>query len=218
MILAILDTETGGLDPKKDPLLEVAVCLWSVEHRAITGCWSAIVASETNDAEAINHIPAAMLPNGAPYERVCERLRKYASASDVVVAHNAAFDQGFLPDLGRPWVCSKTDIKWPNSEQGAKLVVTALDHGVAVAHAHRAIDDVLTLARLFERVAEKHDIKALIARGMRPKAEFLSLAPFEQKDVVKENGFKWFAKERQWRRTMAIEDAKGLPFMVSRIS
>jgi hypothetical protein len=49
---------------------------------------------------------------------------------------------------------------------------------------------------------------------MRPKVRCHSLAPFEQKDVVKSFGFRWSPEQKVWWRVMPFEDAEQLPFKV----
>lgn len=102
---------------------------------------------------------------------------------------------------------------WPKVGGGESLVVTDLAHGVAVTSAHRAIHDCLLLARLFEAVTDIDERLAIaLARSRQPKARFVSLAPFAQKEVVKEHGFKWDGAAKEWWRVMPIQDAANLPF------
>jgi len=191
--LLILDTETSGLDPAKDVLLEVGAIRWSITYACVLSAWSTLVQAEKNDAEKVNRIPTAALANASPREVVFGLLKQLAGKSDAIVAHNAEFDRSFLPELGKPWVCSMEDIPWPDAKPGgfSSVVALALANDIAVAQAHRALTDCFLLARLFERMVEKGvDVRALIQHGLRPKATFVSLAPFEEKDKVKAHGFK----------------------------
>lgn len=218
--LLLLDTETSGLDPKKDPLIEVACANWSLEHRCMLSCWSALVSGSRNDAEAVNGIPAAALSKGPSAARVYERLIASSSVCDVVVAHHADFDRAFVPELNRPWVCSMEDIQWPGAKPGGytSLIDLALANGLGIATAHRALSDVLLLARVFERMLEKGvDVRALLERGLRPKGTFLALTSYEEREITKANGFKWKPETKQWVRRMAIEDAAALPFKTRRL-
>jgi DNA polymerase-3 subunit epsilon len=218
--ILILDTETSGFDPAKDPLVEVACSRWSLKHGCVLDAWSTLVQGGKNGAEHVNGIRPESLADGMPFHNAMKVVMHKASMVDVVVAHNASFDRGFLPDLGKPWVCSMDDIEWPKAKEGgfSSVVYLALANGLAVMEAHRALTDVLLLARLFERMIEKDvDLQAMFARAMRPKAEFLSLAPFKENDKVKAHGFRWFAEEKQWRRRMFIEDVGALPFEVRQL-
>lgn len=222
--LIITDTETQGLDPAKHAAIEVAVAVWSVPHRTMTACYSTLIRADGNEAEAINRIPAVALGFAAPPEyawRAVGAFIEKAHKASAFVAHRASFDRSFYPKElanSREWICSKYDIEWPRSKPGASLVEVALAHDVAIAVNHRALADVLLLCRVFERCAELgYDIDAMIARAMRPKATFVSLAPFEEKEAVKAAGFSWIPDRKVWERTMAIEDAAKLPFKVREI-
>ena len=218
--ILIIDTESSGLDPLVDHLVEVACIQWSVTHACALTCWSALVQASSNAAEAINGIPAAALSAAQEARVVFEVLKQGAENCDVIVAHNATHDRNFLPPLGKPWVCSMEDIQWPGAKPGGftSVIDLALANGLAVLSAHRALSDCLLLSRLFERMVEKGvDVQAMMARAMRPKGLFVSLAPFAQKDVVKAHGFKWFGEDKEWRRRMFLDDVAALPFKVRQL-
>jgi DNA polymerase-3 subunit epsilon len=218
--ILLVDTETTGLLPSEGAvMIEAAAILWSVRHSCILSCWSDLAANPTNEAEAINHIPAAALEGARPRERLVATVQAMASKADIVIAHRAEFDRQFLGDLGKPWVCSKFDIAWPESKLGDGLVFVAIAHGVPVTGAHRALTDCLLLARLFERVAERgHDMQAMFARAMRPKATFRALVSYDDRQLAKDAGFQWDGAAKTWTRTMAIEDAEALGFRTERVS
>lgn len=204
------------MDPAKDVAIEVAVSLFDLKHAQTVASFASLIRGDSNAAAEINGIPAAMLPEAREPDRVWSAVRWVIDPAEVIMAHNAAFDRQFTPDLQKPWVCSEEDIAWPGSVKGGRggsLSHLALRLGLGVASAHRAMADVDTMARIFTRLAEKgHDLEAMIRYGMRPKAMFHSLAPFEQKDIVKNAGFRWDADRKIWWRRMAVEDAAALPF------
>lgn len=225
----IVDSETTGLDAKRDYAIEVGCVLWSVEHRSVIEAWSTLIAGPNgNPAEAINGIPASALTDAADAVVVKVRLLEFAGRADAIVAHSADFDRAFLAPIADvlPWICSCNDIEWPGARiaanveparerPGQSLVALCLAHGLGVSHAHRALTDCLLLARLLERVAEMgHDVEAMLTRGLRPKATFQALVSFDDKDKAKAAGFKWVPETKMWLRRMAVEDAKALPFQV----
>ncbi len=217
---AILDTETTGLDPNVDRTIEVAVMLFDVKHAQPVASFSSLIKGEaSNNGFEANGIPAAMLPDGREAERVWAAARWIIEPAQIVIAHNADFDQQFCPDLGKSWVCSENDIKWPGRARGHSLVHLALSLGLGVANAHRAAADVDTLARILTRLAELgHPLEPVLLHAMRPKVMCHSLAPFEQKDVVKAQGFRWDGDRKVWWRKMPLEDAETLPFRVRVVS
>jgi len=222
--ILFLDTETTGFDHEKDAVVEVAYALWSVPHRSMIDCRSFLIDSgQPNAAEHVNRIPDAMIRNhGRDWGSAQEDTARAISRADIVVAYNAEFDRGWFDEKVaevRPWVCACDDIEWPTKTKSRSLIDVAIGHDVGVVHAHRAMSDVMLLVRLFESVARHGaDIEAMLVRAMRPKARYLSLAPFSQKDEVKAAGFHWIddGREKGWFRNMAIEDAETLPFGVTR--
>jgi len=215
--VAILDVETTGLNPSTDRCIEVAVMLYDLERASPVASFASLIQGEAaNAAQYANGIDPVLLPDARPADTVWRAVRWLIAPAQAVVAHRASFDSQFVPDLGKPWVCSKTSIRWPDKKRGDHLVQLALSLGLGVASAHRAMADVDTLARILTRVAEMgHCLPDLFADAMRPKVRLYSLAPFEQKDVVKSHGFLWDPSKKVWWRDMPPEDADELPFQVS---
>lgn len=212
----LLDTETSGLNPEKDVTIEVAVTLFDVKFAQPVASYASLISGDRNEARDVNGIPPEMLPEAYEEEVVWRAVRWLGSRAQVIIAHHAEFDRKFCPDLGKNWICSEEDIQWPGSQKGGRggsLSQLALRLGLGVSSAHRASVDVDTLSRILTRLAkEGNDLQAMLVYAMRPKGEFHSLAPFEQKDVVKGEGFRWDPDKKIWWRRMAIEDAAKLPF------
>lgn len=215
----IIDTETTGLDPLKDAVIEIGCVLYSVAHQTTLTQFSTLVQHDSNSAEAVNRIPAAAVADTLFDPIYGEIFRAMIRQADVFVAHGAEFDQSFLPQwTQKKWVCSRFDFRWPHqSREGESLVSLALNHGIGVASAHRALTDCQLIAALFDRMA---DLPSMFAQAMRPKALFQALVSFDDKDKAKERGFLWQqpgAPIKSWTRRMAIEDAATLPFKTIQI-
>jgi DNA polymerase III subunit epsilon len=220
----ILDTETSGLEDDA-PVIEVGAILYSVENQCTLQELSTLLPALTNAAESINRIKLGALSEIELTRSVSfalETLFAMSKAADVYVAHNAEFDNKkvcgdtrFLPLASRPWLCTMADFKWPlaTKEQGS-LINIALDHGIGVASAHRALADCRLIAALFDRM---EDLPSMFQTAMRPKALFQALVPFERKDEAKAAGFKWNGTDKTWTRQMAIDDAATLAFPVRRL-
>jgi len=214
--IAILDVETGGLDPAKDPCIEVAVIVYDIVAAASVSSFSSLIRAYGNEAFNVNRIPVELLVEAPLAEIVWRRVAAIVEQTDVFVAHRASFDSSFTPEplrSSRPWVCSKFEIDLPDSKPGDGLVHAALAHGVAIATAHRAMADCETVSRLLTRVSERKNLQELFERAMRPRKLFVSFAPFDQKDAVKQAGFSWDDPiVGQWSRSMPPEDVAALPF------
>jgi DNA polymerase-3 subunit epsilon len=218
----ILDVESTGLSPATDRVIEVGAILYSLQHATVLAALSSLVQSDSNAAEAINRIPASALIAAPDAKRAWLPVLALADKADILVAHSAEFDRSFSPPelQSRAWVCSKNDIAWPKQTRpGPSLVALALEHDLGVAVAHRALADCDLIARLFTRSRELGaDLQAMLERAMRPKAEFVALVSFEEKDKAKLAGFAWQAETKTWRRRMAREDAAQLGFKVREVA
>jgi DNA polymerase-3 subunit epsilon len=223
----IVDTETTGLDPAVDRVIEIGAILYSLEAASPLACVSYLLRSEnaTNPAASVNRIPEAALRyvDHLDVQPLAFRLLdEMAKSAACILAHNAAFDRSFLAGLGyfpdRPWICTKEDLAWPRqSKPGASLVVLALDHDLGVAYAHRALADCDLIARLLTRCHELgHDLPAMLERAARPKLTYRALVDYKRRELAKAHGFQWQPDAQIWARRIAPEDveALALPFGV----
>jgi len=226
-LVLLVDTETTGVD-ESARCIEIAAMLYNVPHAAPVRSFSSLIRAEENPAEKVNRIPAALLREAPRPEPVWNRFFEMVPWADAIVAHNADFDQRFVPHTDsslhqKPWICSMNDLAWPMANRpGESLVSLALAHGLGVAHAHRAMADVELLGRLLTRASEMGtDLDSFLARGLRPKAMFAVLENDyneERNALAKAHGFAWDRiVPRRWARKMAIEDAERLPFRVQRV-
>ncbi|MEB3260754.1 MAG: 3'-5' exonuclease, partial [Cyanobacteriota bacterium] len=119
--LLILDTETTALRPEDGDCIEVGAVLFAVASRAVLTQVSFLLPCATNDAEAINGIPAAVSQLAQPWREALHCFLAMVARADAILAHNAAFDRqwfgrGELPALDKPWICSMEDIRWPREK------------------------------------------------------------------------------------------------------
>jgi DNA polymerase-3 subunit epsilon len=215
MKIAILDTETQGLDASQHKCIEVAVMLFDLAYAQPVASFASLIRSNSNEAVHINGIPSEMLAHAHDPDIVWRNVRWLIEPAQAIVAHRAEFDQQFCPPLDRPWVCSKTDLRIPGHRMGDSLVQLALSLGLGVASAHRAMADVDTLARILTRVSEMgHDLEEMFVLAMRPKKRFVAVVSYEMRQAAKDAGFLWDGDRRQWWRMMPPEDAEALSFRV----
>jgi DNA polymerase-3 subunit epsilon len=215
----IIDTETTGSDTSKDRVIEIGAVLYSVTAQSTLFQLSALYSAESNPAEHINGISMAAIAAAMEVTFDARRLLlDMFTASDVVVCHNGLdFDRVFLgpPFDTKPWLDTKRDFCWPKGRPGMSLVDLALCHGIGVASAHRALTDCQLIAALFDRMT---DLQGMFAVAMRPKAMFRALVEYDDRQLAKDAGFQWDPTRKIWTRSMAIDDAKALPFLVKELA
>ena len=218
--ILILDTETSGLDPAAHACLEVGAILFDVASRSVLAQQSFLLPVDTNAAEPINRIPAAVTRLPQPWSEGLRWFQHLAEAADVLVAHNAAFDRqwfgrGALPPLERPWLCSMEDIRWPADRQlrsRPSVRDLALAYGVPVWAAHRALTDCIYLAEVFARC---DDLETLLIRGLEPRRLVRARVSFEERHQAKEAGFRWNDPIKgAWTRRLSERECSELTFPV----
>lgn len=224
-VIAIVDLETTGLDPKVDRVIEASWAYVDVETAKVVSIHSRLFKAETNAAESVNGIPLSLLSAfGGVRDPIIlsDDLDASACAGTppllAILAHNAAFDSQWGVFEGAPWVCTKDDVEWPCIGPGKKLIEVALAHGVGVVSAHRAFADVLTLCLTLERAHEKAPLKDLLAKAMTPRKTFAALVSYDDREKARAAGFSWKPSSKQWVRRMAVADVPNLPFKAVEVS
>jgi DNA polymerase-3 subunit epsilon len=211
----ILDCETTGLVPPTDRAIEVAVILYDLQLATPLASYSSLIRSPDNAAESINQIPVAVLTAAPEAADVWRRIGVYLEHADVVLAHRADFDRSFTPEPYaslRTWCCTKFHVSWPHGKLGDHLVQLALAHGLGVVHAHRAMSDCDTIARILTRVAETTPLVPLLVHAMRPRSKVVALTTYDERELTKSAGFAWNPKSKVWWGELAADQLAALPF------
>jgi DNA polymerase III subunit epsilon len=220
--ILILDTETTGLNPVDGAVVvELAAILFDVELRDVVAQCSVLLPSATNDAEHVNRIKPK-LTRSAPKVMAPMLKAFYAMAheADYAVAHNADFDRkwfgdgGSLPALELRWICTMDDVKWPrNTKRGRPSVVSlALDYGVPVWSAHRALTDCVYLAEVMKR---EPDLTRLLIEALEPRKVYVAMLPYEKRQQCKDAGFVWDQiVPKAWAKKLRPSEAEQLEFPV----
>jgi exodeoxyribonuclease X len=156
----VVDTETTGLDPAACKVVSVAG-VWVRPGTGVLRKECFLVDPGVPippEASAVHHIVDRHV-QGAPL--LAQVLPTFQGTDfDAYVAHNAAFDFGFLPDRGRPVLCTLRLAKklWPGlPRHGNQYLRYALGLEVPEAEglpAHEALADALVTSRLLLRQLE----------------------------------------------------------------
>ena len=215
----IIDTETTGIDPATSTVIELGAVLYSVKHQTTIAQFSSLYHAPDNPCEHINRIPASAVRESVNQFESSDSsqslLGNFADSADAYVAHNAKFDQSFLGWNDKPWLCTCFDFNWSKANrQSGSLVNLALEYGIGVSSAHRALTDCQLIAALFDRC---ENLQEMIALASRPKAVFVAMVSYDDRQLAKDAGFKWNGQTRTWTRQMVIEEASELEFPVKQI-
>lgn len=225
MEILVIDTETTGLDPKNDYLIEIAAILWSVNYKSILIQVSTLISYSqeiVNPAEPINKISPALLEKKIPYQSALGLINMMSHSAKYICAHNANFDKEFCKKaigLEIPisnWIDTQ-DIRYPKSKysQGTGLNNLAIAHGIPIVDSHRALDDCRTLTKLLSLVP---NLEEEFKRASQPKVLVKSL---EEKPgtLSKMHGFKWHSIiPYSWAKYMPEQDIATLPFSAVKVS
>lgn len=140
--ITLVDTETTGLSFGTDDVIGIGLLCLRVQVR--TGRVEGVVATSFQWREPASMSTEAEATVGISREQLRGRrfdmlaIDRILAQTDLVVAHNAAFDRPFLERVAPrfadlPWACSLADIGWRREEglEQASLDFLLSRHGVA---------------------------------------------------------------------------------------
>lgn len=214
--VVILDVETTGLDKNSEEITEIALLTGQVD--ANTG---ALLSVEDlywafNDPgkptpERVRQITGISDEDVQGQKPDMQRIAQAFAGNPVVIAHNASFDRPFVDRLlanhgistELHWGCSIRDVDWleelGTTSRGLEFLLFKSGY---FYDAHRAWVDVLALAWLLqERPAAMKSI--LEASGHGEVLVQATGSPYEVKDELRHNGFRWNNSVRVWERKIA---------------
>ncbi|MFW5653259.1 MAG: exonuclease domain-containing protein [Planctomycetota bacterium] len=157
-VIAVVDTETEGLDPEADSLIEIAAALVQTDAE---GRIVEILGKGYGLQDPGRLLPARITKlTGLTNEKLegkvidADHLTAFFDRADAVLAHGAKFDAGFvrrlLPGIAHlPWLCTLEDVDWlEHGYDGRALGHLLAQQGLFAPKAHTARDDVAALVNL----------------------------------------------------------------------
>ena len=226
-ICSILDTETTGLDHKKDEIIEVAIRKWiyhKKDHCLIKPLeeYSSLGEPVHNEiSELITKITGITKEDVKDQKIDWEVVSKMISDSDFILAHNAGFDRPMIEAISQVkevsaskfWACSFKQVDWASKGFiSSKQELLSLFHGFYYS-GHRALTDIDALANL---ILQGSYLKEILANAKIKQVRVDCVkAPFESKDLLKSRGFSWFAPSKFWSKTIPEPEFKEMENFLS---
>lgn len=201
----ILDTETTGLDPQMDDVIELGMVLF--EYAPATGRIYRIVDAFDELRDPGRHIPAEItamthITDDMVRGRAIDvaAVEAFVAPATLIIAHNAAFDRPFVEKqwdvfATKPWGCSMTQVHWRDEGIATqKQELIALFQGFFY-DAHRAENDCRALLHILASplpLSGRPALKPLLDHAMANDAHIWAVsAPFDAKDALKMRGYRW---------------------------
>lgn len=211
-VIGIVDGETTGLDFRLNKLIELALVKLTIDNK--TGDVLDVTApcswlENPGEALTLEIVELTGLTDAELAGQKFDDAEVYRAFSDVdvLVAHNAVFDRGFLctrfPNLDLPVACSLKEIDWQSFgfSDGKSISALLTSAGHFQQQAHRAGPDAWSLCCLLMMRAGGGQAIAwhLLNRARKKTARvFADRAPFELKDKLRAVGYRWAAAQRAW--------------------
>ncbi len=200
----ILDTETTGLNHRKNEIIEIGLIAFTFNAEGeigdVTGVYGGLrqpAAPLPPEIIKLTGITDEMLVGEAIDMRAVEAL---IAPADLVIAHNAGFDRPFCEAFspifaGKAWACSNVEVGWSaRGYEGTKLGYLIGQAGF-FHDGHRAVDDCFALLEVLDRKREGEQttpFSELYAASQRIRVRiFAEHSPFDMKDHLKARGYRW---------------------------
>lgn len=200
----ILDTETTGLNARKDEIIEIGVIAFTFDATGrigdVTGIYGGLQQPSVSIPIEITRLTGITDDMVAGQSIDTAALRALIGPADLLIAHNAGFDRPFCEAFsqlfsGKAWACSNSEIDWSSrGYEGTKLGYLVGQAGY-FHEGHRAVDDCFALLEVLAWEVSGSDSTAfaeLYCASQRSRVRiFAENSPFDMKDHLKTRGYRW---------------------------
>lgn len=215
-ILAGIDFETTGLDPKTDRIIEIGAVLYEWETSLPVQFYSTLVRPDRPIPEEITRITGITDEQVDCYGRseraALQELENFLVFADYAMAFNGTnFDKLFYIEVCKRngwepsptfWLDASLDVKWPENIKTRNLQHLAAEYLFLNPFRHRAVFDVLTMFK----VVQNFNLDEIIARAKEPTLYVQIFSDYNDKEKVKALGYRWFAPKKMWWKTLKRSD------------
>ncbi len=178
------DTETTGLNPKTDKIIEIAG-YDPVENKSFCSFVNPGVPIP-KECIAISHITDEMVQNAPGFDVVGKQFIDFCSNAVLIAHNNDSFDLPFLQtEFSRVQITMPNwqfvdSLKWakkyrPDLPRHSLQYLREIYH-IEENNAHRALDDVIVLSKLFSKMIDDLSIEKVIE--LLSKNEKMIVMPF----------------------------------------
>ena len=217
--VCFLDLETTGLNKDTCKIIEFAGKVVAIDKNNGKLLGVAQEYQSFNDPEEVIDQEVVRI-TGITNETVSghsidwELVVNLFNEADIIVAHNASFDRAFMDrylplSQDKVWLCSVSDINWPERGFGARgQEILCIWHGFYY-ESHRAMSDVDALIHLLTHYTEDRDnaILELLENATHPIYKIAALnSPFDTKDLLKSRKYRWDPENRYWWKNLLKEE------------
>lgn len=219
-----VDIETTGIDVARDEIVQIAMVPFAYTATGIIG---------VGPAFCEYHEPSIPIPpkvtelTGISADTVLfcainpDNLASRIADTQLIVAHNAAFDRRFLEAFcpafaTKPWACSMSQVPWESAGfEGVRLAYLLAQAGF-FHQAHRADADCHATLALLARTLPRHSETAfaiMLRNALAPALRIWAVgAPYEAKTVLKANGYRWNpgdnGRPKAWYKDIGVDHSQ----------
>jgi DNA polymerase-3 subunit epsilon len=199
----ILDTETTGLNARKDEIIEIGVIAFTFDDCGrigdVTGIYGGLRQPRTPIPSEITKLTGIDDDMVAGQSIDMAALQALIDPADLVIAHNAGFDRPFCEAFSpmfaaKAWGCSNAEVDWSaRGYEGTKLGYLINQSGY-FHEGHRAIDDCFALLEVLSRRTKllPPAFAELYQTSQRSRIRiYADGSPFDMKDHLKARGYRW---------------------------